>query len=74
MAPMSEEQLETGAREGDDGEDGAPLKCDFCGEPAENVRRVALDGEYERLRTRHQPRYACARCSERKEQERLSER
>jgi len=48
----------------------ASLRCDFCGAPAESVRRVALDGNYERLRTRHVPQYACPTCSERKERER----
>jgi len=47
------------------------LCCDFCGEPADSVRRVALDGEYDRLRTRHKKQYACPSCSERKEKERL---
>ena len=56
------------------GEEEAPLRCDFCGEPAESVRRVALDGDYERLRTRHKPQYACPTCSERKEQERSAGR
>ncbi len=51
--------------------DGASLRCDFCGEPCESVRRVALDGDYERLRTRHKPRYACPLCSKNKERERL---
>jgi len=49
----------------------AGLRCDFCGEPSASVRRVALDHEYERLQTRHQTRYACPACSERKERERL---
>lgn len=53
-------------------EDGSvqPLVCDFCGETAPSVRRVALDGDYERLRTPHAVRYACPSCSERKERER----
>ena len=46
------------------------LRCDFCGAPSESVRRVALDGSYERLRTRHVAQYACPTCSERKERER----
>ena len=46
------------------------LRCDFCGAPSESVRRVALDGSYERLRTRHIAQYACRTCSERKERER----
>ena len=49
----------------------APLRCDFCGEPAPVVRRVALDRGYERLQTLHAVRYACPRCSEEKEQRRL---
>ena len=46
------------------------LRCDFCGEPAARVRRVALDRDYERLQTPHQERYACSRCSEEKERAR----
>jgi hypothetical protein len=49
-------------------EPSAPaLRCDFCGASVERVRRVALDGEYERLRTPHRALYACPACSERKE-------
>ncbi len=47
------------------------LTCDFCGEQVPQVRRVALDRDYERLQTPHQVRYACPRCSEQKERERL---
>lgn len=54
-----------------DAPEGSQLRCDFCGEPSESVRRVALDGSYERLRTRHVPQYACETCSERKERERV---
>ena len=50
---------------------GAPLRCDFCGELAPVVRRVALDRGYERLQTPHPVRYACSRCSQEKEQRRL---
>ncbi len=46
------------------------LTCDFCGEEAPRVRRVALDGDYDRLQTPHTVKYACPDCSERKEQER----
>ena len=46
------------------------FRCDFCGEEAESVRRVALDKGYERLRTPHRVRYACERCSVAKERER----
>jgi len=52
---------------------GPSLACDFCGEAAPSVRRVALDGEYERLRTPHAARYACPSCSERKERERAAQ-
>lgn len=48
-----------------------PLRCDFCGAEVESVRRVALDGDYDRLRLPHQERYACADCSEQKERRRL---
>ncbi len=48
-----------------------PFRCDFCGEPAPVVRRVALDRGYERLQTPHPVRYACSRCSQEKEQRRL---
>ncbi len=46
------------------------LRCDFCGEQAASVRRVALDANYERLQTPHRELYACPPCSERKEEER----
>lgn len=49
----------------------AAPRCDFCGQPAEAVRRVALDRGYERLRTPHAEKYACRACSEKKERERL---
>jgi len=45
--------------------------CDFCGLEVASVKRVALDGDYERLRTPHKRRYACPDCSERKERARL---
>ena len=46
------------------------VACDFCGEVVDSVRRVALDGDYERLRTRHQPRYSCGDCFDKKEKQR----
>jgi len=49
----------------------AGVRCDFCNAVVPSVRRVALDRDYERLRTRHTERYACPACSERKERERL---
>jgi hypothetical protein len=49
---------------------GEALHCDFCGSRVPRVRRVALDGDYERLQTPHRVRYACPECSEAKERER----
>lgn len=48
------------------------VACDFCGQVVDSVRRVALDGDYERLRTRHQVQYSCAACFEKKERERTA--
>jgi ribosomal protein L37AE/L43A len=47
------------------------MQCDFCSRVVPSVRRVALDGDYERLRTKHSVRYACPSCSQSKEEERL---
>jgi hypothetical protein len=47
-----------------------PLRCDFCGAEATNVRRVALDQDYDRLQKPHRELYACPSCSERKERSR----
>jgi hypothetical protein len=52
----------------------APQRCDFCGDPSATVRRIALDHDYERLRTPHREQYACARCSDDKERRRLGAR
>lgn len=65
MSDAPETNPATGAR----GEAG--VKCDFCKAVVPSVRRVALDRDYERLRTRHKEQYACPACSEKKEQERL---
>ena len=46
------------------------VRCDFCGEVVARVRRIALDRDYERLRTPHKVQYACEPCSVRKEAER----
>ncbi len=46
------------------------LKCDFCGRETDSVIRVALDKDYDRLSVRHEKRYACPECSEKKEKER----
>jgi len=46
------------------------LKCDFCGREAATVARVALDSEYDRLTVKHEKRFACPECSEKKEKER----
>ena len=47
------------------------LACDFCQTRVTSVRRVALDGDYERLTTPHSVQYACAECFERKDRARL---
>jgi len=47
------------------------LACDFCGDEAVAVRRVALDAGYERLRTPHRELYSCEACFEKKERRRL---
>ena len=49
---------------------GQTRTCDFCGKPAATVRRVALDRDYERLRTPHRELYACPECSDAKERRR----
>jgi hypothetical protein len=64
MTDQTPEQVDSAAQ--------APIvKCDFCDEPVPSVRRVALDGEYERLRTPHAVMYACPSCFEKKERTRL---
>jgi ribosomal protein L37AE/L43A len=55
-------------------EDQEVRRCDFCGEPSATVRRVALDRDYERLRTPHREQYACPACSEAKERRRRGQR
>jgi hypothetical protein len=47
------------------------LRCDFCRESAQSVRRIALDQDYDRLQTPHRELYACSKCSEKKERSRL---
>jgi len=46
------------------------LKCDFCGKETPTVARVALDREYDRLTVKHEKRFACPECSEKKEKQR----
>lgn len=46
------------------------LKCDFCGVETDFVVRVVIDKDYDRLTVRHEKRYACRACSEKKEKER----
>lgn len=46
------------------------LRCDFCGTETDYVIRIALDRDYDRLTVRHEKRYACKACSEKKEKER----
>jgi uncharacterized protein with PIN domain len=55
---------------------GAPegMRCDFCGKQVQQVRRVALDRNYDRLQTPHVARYACPECSAEKERSRSASR
>ena len=46
------------------------LTCDFCGKMSHTLRRVAIDKDYDRLTVKHEIKYACSSCSEKKEQER----
>ena len=71
IEPGDEERAPAAAETPAEADARGPLACDFCGEPAPVVRRVALDRGYERLQTLHAVRYACPRCSEEKEQRRL---
>ena len=48
------------------------IGCDFCGAVVSSVRRVALHGDYERLRTPHAVQYACEPCFEQKDRERTA--
>lgn len=48
------------------------MKCDFCGVESDTVKRVAVDRDYDRLTVRHEKRYACPACSEKKEKERAA--
>lgn len=58
------------AKEEESGPSGEGMTCDFCDQVVAAVRRVALDGEYERLRTPHEVRYACPACFKRKNRQR----
>ena len=49
----------------------ADIACDFCQVRVSSVRRVALDGAYERLVTPHAVQYACSDCFESKDRARL---
>lgn len=48
----------------------AAMQCDFCKRTVPSVRRVALDGDYERLRTPHAVMYSCPECFEKKDRQR----
>ncbi len=47
------------------------LKCDFCGVESSEVKRVALDLDYDRLSVKHELKYACQVCSRKKDEERV---
>ena len=46
------------------------FKCDFCGEMTNNIKRVVLDEDYDRLTIAHRVMYACPPCSDEKEENR----
>lgn len=46
------------------------LICDFCGKQSETVQRIVLDKDYDRITVKHQIKYACRECSEKKEKDR----
>ena len=60
----------TEQREGSE-ENPEGIGCDFCEAVVPSVRRVALDGDYERLRTPHAVQYACESCFEQKDRDRV---
>jgi len=47
------------------------FSCDFCGEPASKLTRVAVAKDYDRLTDGGRPKYACPQCSAAKERQRL---
>lgn len=65
------ESSQATAAEASQPEASQSVKCDFCGDLVASVRRVALDGSYDRLQKAHHVQYACPVCSERKERQRL---
>jgi hypothetical protein len=68
MGPMSDSEAGAGPERAP--EEAEALVCDFCGEAADRVRRIALDRDYDRLQTPHRVQYACDACSEEKERQR----
>jgi len=70
MGTESKAEAKSGLAEARKGPKSVGLRCDFCGERASSVRRVALDHDYDRLQTPHHELYACPSCSERKERSR----
>ena len=70
VRPSATPEPQAGA-ESTSSDDVAVIRCDFCGQVVERVRRIALDRGYERLQTPHLVQYACSTCSEAKERKRL---
>jgi len=71
LKPKGEPRSMSESSASEPGEKDQAIRCDFCGEEALSVRRIALDGEYDRLRKSHEILYACTPCSEKKERQRL---
>jgi uncharacterized protein with PIN domain len=68
---QQDSQQEKGRDTRPSGERTVGQRCDLCGNEVVSVRRVALDGEYDRLQLAHKELYACEPCFESKEQRRL---
>ena len=67
--PMKDRRAPRGGAKNTQEEYLADFVCDFCEEPVNQVRRVLIDGEYERVKAK--ALYACEKCSEEKDRQRL---
>ena len=67
--PMKDRREPRGGAKNTQEEYLADFVCDFCEEPVNQVRRVFIDGEYERVKAK--ALYACEKCSEEKDRQRL---
>ena len=68
---MTDAERDLEAEAAGEGATPSVMACDFCQREVPSVRRVALDGEYERLQTPHAVMYSCPECFEKKDRTRL---